>query len=407
MKFTNAKEIINRIETRRGHANLEMFKKYMEEKGNEHLTIPSIHVAGTNGKGSTTNFLRSILQKQGYRVGTLTSPSMVCHLDRIRINDEWMEEEAFIRYANEYYEEWVERHLTMFEIDTFLAAHYFKEKKVDFVIYEVGLGGEKDTTNLIAPMVSIITNIGYDHMAILGDSLEEIALAKAGIIKEKIPLISGEDKPVCQAIFDEKARMMHTQVTYIEAGVGKLNEVGVYFDYKGYNIQLSTSALYQRNNACCAIETVLCLRGKGIEISDEALLNGLKEAFWLGRFEVMCQDPLIIIDGAHNAHGIKALVQSLQGIKNPSFLVSIMKDKNIHMMMELLHEISQNITVVDFENSRVAHEEDYALIPFITFSHDYKKEIDEALKQKDPYIITGSLYFIAEVRKYLKNKLQQ
>lgn len=402
MKFNEAEEIIQRIEQRRGHANLEQFRRYMAEKGNEHLAIPCIHVAGTNGKGSTVNYLRSILQKQGYRVGTMTSPAMLGHLDRIRINDEFMDKEAFVHYANEFYDEWVDRHMTMFEIDTFLAAHYFKEKQVDFAIYEVGLGGEKDTTNLVEPMVSIITNIGFDHMALLGNTLQEIASAKAGIIKKGVPVVSAEDKIECKEVFEAKAEAMNTAVTYIQKAPCSVNEKGIHFQYDGYEIQLSTFALYQQKNACCAIEAIKLLRSIGVAVSDEALLAGLKEAFWLGRFEIIREDPLIILDGAHNVHGIQALAESLCFLEKPSFLVSILKDKNIHEMVEILHSLSDDITVVDFDNCRVAHEEAYADIPYVRFAEDYKKEIDRILIQNKPYVITGSLYFISEVRKYLK-----
>ena len=190
MRFQKAEDVIAIIEQRKNRGyGLDHFKQYMASLGNPQNRLRSIHVAGTNGKGSTTNDIRSILQAAGYKVGSFTSPFMITHLDRIRINDQDIREDAFLEITNRFYDSWMEWDLSMFEIDMCIAVFYYLEEQADFCVFETGLGGRKDATNILQPLVSVITNIGMDHMEFLGDTLEKIAGEKAGIVKEDIDLL--------------------------------------------------------------------------------------------------------------------------------------------------------------------------------------------------------------------------
>ena len=202
--FQNSEEVITYITSRtKSKYGLSAFKEYMRSMGNPQYRLSCVHIGGTNGKGSTTDFLRSILQTAGYTVGTFTSPHLESHHDRIRINDVPISDEDLVAYANRYSEDWDKYGITMFEIDMFLSVMYFLEHKADIVLYEVGLGGELDATNIIDPLVSVITTIGYDHMDYLGNTIEEIAGAKAGIIKPNRPLITHERKSSCLQVFPD------------------------------------------------------------------------------------------------------------------------------------------------------------------------------------------------------------
>lgn len=409
MMFTNANEIIQIIEKRKNRGyGLEHFKEYMATLDNPHRLLSSIHIAGTNGKGSTTNYIRSILQAAGYNVGTFTSPYMITHLDRIRINDRYIEEEDFVRIVNTYYESWLAWDLSMFEIDMCIAVMYFIEKQVDFCIFEVGLGGRLDSTNILFPILSVITNIGMDHMEFLGDTYELIAEEKAGIIKDHIDVITGEDKPSCLAIFQQhadKAVSLCIQVKPIR-NIRLLDTIT--FSYQQYeDIKLASQGAYQSKNAALAIEVVNYLTNKQIMQLDETQLRtGLRQAVWLGRFEIIHENPRIILDGAHNAHGVQALVDSLGEQKDMRILFSVVKDKNYEEMLDLLTTLTSDITVCHFQNERALELKNLKKREGITLLEDYRVVMNEIMHGHKTTLITGSLYFISEVRKYITDMVR-
>ncbi|WP_102268023.1 bifunctional folylpolyglutamate synthase/dihydrofolate synthase [Massilicoli timonensis] len=395
-------KLIRELEGRRGRADLERLRKVLHQKGDPHRQIPCVHVAGTNGKGSTTNYIRSMMQEAGYRVGTFTSPSMEHHFDRIRINDEPLEEDFFLRAMREF-DTWKQMGMTMFEIDFLIAAAYFYEKQVDLAVYEVGLGGEKDSTNVIAPLVCVITNIGKDHMELLGDTLEEIAAAKAGIIKRDTPLITAEDKPACLAVFAEACQKKQAPFTQIASiSEPRITKEGVSFRYRQKRWQLGSRALYQCKNAACAIDVILTLREKGFLISEEQMEKGLRKAFWLGRYEILREEPLFLLDGAHNVDGIQALLHSLPKHLNLHIICSPLQDKETDQMLSLLKTLGEEVVVVHFDTPRAIHEEQIQSLPGVVWGGDYQEVIRQAWFGNAPTIVTGSLYFIADVRNYLK-----
>ncbi len=408
MRFQKAEDVIAIIEQRKNRGyGLDHFKQYMASLGNPQNRLRSIHIAGTNGKGSTTNDIRSILQAAGYKVGSFTSPFMIAHLDRIRINNQDIREEAFLGITNRYYDSWMEWDLSMFEIDMCIAVFYYLEEQVDFCVFETGLGGRKDATNILQPLVSVITNIGMDHMEFLGDTLEKIAKEKAGIVKEGIDLITAEDKECCLQVFQKHTASAHAQC--IKAGeISNIQETadGLSFDYGNLkDVALYGKARYQCRNAALAIEVCLYLQRQGhIRLTEVQLRTGLHQAVWIGRFETISKEPLIILDGAHNADGIHALCETLKQMEDVQVLFSVLKDKNFEAMLQELETVCGEILVVPFYNERAL---DVRLLEgrkHIHLMESYERAIPHALQKVKPLVITGSLYFISDVRKYLIEK---
>ena len=408
MRFQKAEDVIAIIEQRKNRGyGLDHFKQYMASLGNPQNRLRSIHIAGTNGKGSTTNDIRSILQAAGYKVGSFTSPFMITHLDRIRINNQDIREEAFLGITNRYYDSWMEWDLSMFEIDMCIAVFYYLEEQVDFCVFETGLGGRKDATNILQPLVSVITNIGMDHMEFLGDTLEKIAKEKAGIVKEGIDLITAEDKECCLQVFQKHTASVHAQC--IKAGeISNIQETadGLSFDYGNLkDVALYGKARYQCRNAALAIEVCLYLQRQGhIRLTEVQLRTGLHQTVWIGRFETISKELLIILDGAHNADGIHALCETLKQMEDVQVLFSVLKDKNFEAMLQELETVCGEILVVPFYNERAL---DVRLLEgrkHIHLMESYERAIPHALQKVKPLVITGSLYFISDVRKYLIEK---
>ena len=405
MRFKNSYEVIEKIEIKkRNGIDLKALKLCMESIGNPQQKLKCIHVGGTNGKGSTTNALRSVLQ-QHYKVGTFTSPYLETHHDRIRVNDVFIDDKSIVDYANEYYDTWLAFGLSMFEIDMFIAVQYFIDKKVDIAIFEVGLGGDQDATNIIDPMVSVITNIGLDHMEFLGTTYSSIAKAKAGIIKEGKTLITSEVREECLNVFRDTCEKKHAQMIQCsEISDIYVDEV-LHFTYHGLQVKQNTIAKYQAYNSSIAIETLLYLRAnKDIDCSDEDIKKGIYNAKWKGRFEVICKNPLVIIDGAHNEEGIKALVDSCGNYDNIRILFSALEDKPYHKMLQQLYRLSDDINVCEFDFPRAAKAEVIAKGFDVRIIHDYKKAIDTLIDENKTLLICGSLYFISDVRNYFLMK---
>ena len=407
--FIDSLEAIQAIESKRNnHSDLNKFKEIMNELNNPQDSIKSIHIAGTNGKGSTTDFIRSILQSAGYKVGTFTSPYLISHHDRIRINNVNIDDQRLLDYINQTKVYWDTYDLNMFDIDMMIASLYFKDENVDFAIFEVGMGGRIDATNVLNhPLMSVITNIGKDHMQFLGDTLEKIAYEKAGIIKENVDCVTASDSKECVQVFNEVCESKHSKLITIDSIENIKNENGISFDYKNTRYHLKSNASYQCKNASLAIEVIHQLNHKKIiNLSDEQLINGLCNTEWAGRFEVMRKDPLIIIDGAHNEHGINALVDSLKGYENIKIIFSCLADKNGKEMLSKLMEISSDITVCDFDFYRADSSKRLAEGFDVKTEKDYQKAIIEALDHKGTLVISGSLYFVSIVRKFLKDILK-
>lgn len=406
MRFKTSDELFSLIENRRRNGKqLQGLKKVLETLGNPQEKLVSFHVAGTNGKGSTTSVLASVLETAGYQVGTFTSPYLEVHHDRIRVNQHCIEDEAVLRYANQYYDLWETYELSMFEIDMCIAVLYFFEKRVDYAVFEVGLGGGNDATNIIYPIASLITNIGMDHMDLLGDTLEKIATAKAGIIKEGIPLFTMEKRKECLQVFETVCHEKHSPFIVCEAPKHVRVEQSLVFEYRGLSFVQPTLASYQANNTALALSVLFYLREQGkVVITDEQMVQGVANARWAGRFELLSNDPMIIVDGAHNKEGVDALTHSCKVFPKVKFLFTALKDKPSHEMLEKLIACSGDVTVCEFDFYRAQPAENIALNYPVRVIKDYQKAIDELAKEEGVLVICGSLYFISLARKYVLEK---
>ncbi|MDR1794962.1 MAG: bifunctional folylpolyglutamate synthase/dihydrofolate synthase [Erysipelotrichaceae bacterium] len=412
--FKSAQDLIAAIITRKrfDHSSLDYFKAALKEMGDPQNGLRMLHVAGTNGKGSTTNYLRSLLQSAGYKTGSFTSPHLVVHNDRIRINDINISDQDLLYYGNLTYPLWQKYSLAMFEIDTLISFLYFQDHQVDFAVYEVGLGGRLDATNVITPLITVITNIGYDHTELLGETLPLIAKEKAGIIKEHIPLFTSERKPECLKVFQEVCKDRHASMQRIEALPPKrVKDHLVLLDDKRGELPLSTLAYYQCENATLALRVIEYLADQNIiAITNKEIKEGLA-ARWLGRFEIIRNNPLFILDGAHNQEGIEALAISLQECPRPRRVVfSALRDKPYTSMLQRLKEVCDQVIVTQFEFYRAQSAKDLAAGVDVIIEPDYEKAIQKALDQspEGTVAVTGSLYFISEVRwKFLENEKNQ
>lgn len=358
-----------------------------------------IHVAGTNGKGSTCNYLKDILVSQGYKVGMFTSPHLITHRDRIRINDDYISHEAFMNYLLEMKDIIEEYHLGMFEIDTCIAFRWFFDEKVDYAIIETGLGGRLDSTNVIhKPNLCVITSIGYDHMNLLGNRLQQIAYEKVGIVQKNTPCVVGNISSEAKVIIEKNIQRKYARMIPLKNYTVKENHI---FSYKNTLYEIPSIALYQYHNASLAL---LASELLGINIKAQTVKDALKNSFWKGRFEKVHDDPIVMIDGAHNEEGIRALCQSMQILKKPIYCVfSALKDKEVHKMASMLKRNCDALMITQFENERADSVDDLYVDGAIV-EKDYKIAIQKAMQQCETgtVVITGSLYFISIVRNYYK-----
>lgn len=404
MKFTRIDEFIACIEQlRQPRHSLEYFKSFLSLLDNPHEKLRCIHVGGSNGKGSCIAYLRYQLMEAKYRVGCFTSPYLKSHLDRIQLNGLDIEGDVVLRYANTYFDEWMKWELSMFEIDMCMALLYFLERKVDICLFEVGMGGRLDPTNVILPLVSVITNIGKDHVKVLGNTYEKIASEKAGIIKPNIDLISGEQRLSVRRIFKKTAKRLGSNCIFLDEIKAVKREQGeLSFVYRNLRIVLSTLAYYQCWNAALSVEVLLYLREQGaVKMSDEKMLLGLKKAKWEGRFEVIREKPLILLDGAHNLEGMQALCASVEDFDDLLVVFSALQDKKYLKMLACLPGVSKEIIVCKMQHERSLNKRQLKAIKNVRFMEDGKAAIAYALKNKRNTLFCGSLYFISEIRALL------
>ncbi|GCD81658.1 bifunctional folylpolyglutamate synthase/dihydrofolate synthase [Parageobacillus thermoglucosidasius] len=407
---------------------LERMEWMMEKLGHPERRVRAIHVAGTNGKGSTVSYLRHILQAAGYSVGTFTSPYVEKFNERISVNGRPIRDKEIVelvRAIQPLAEELETTELgapTEFEVITAMMFYYFGKKNIqDVVIIEAGLGGRFDSTNVIYPILSIITNIGYDHMNILGETLEKIALEKAGIIKSGVPVITAVNQPEAWAVIAGKAKSLKAKTYRLGEDFSivqhEANEDGerfsvetVFSQYPDLNITMFGA--HQVQNAAVAVMAADYLRMcYSFLIEKEHIYEGLEKAKWIGRFERISNKPLIIIDGAHNAEGIRSLVDTVRlhyPNKDVHVLFAALADKPLEQMIPPLAGIAKTITFTSFDFPRAASAEQLAALcdhPDKACITDWERWLKEKRKQKrsdDLFLITGSLYFIAEVRKFIK-----
>jgi dihydrofolate synthase/folylpolyglutamate synthase len=371
----------------------------LDNLGNPQRQFKSIHIAGTNGKGSTAAMIASILKKAGYKVGLYTSPHIFEYTERIQINGKQISDKDFKLGLNIISEipspsgrGWrPERkrvragvHPTVFEALTAVAFWYFARKQVDFAVVEVGLGGRLDATNVLVPLVSVITNIDLEHTEVLGRSLSKVAAEKAAIIKPGVPVVTAEIKPAALKVMKR----------------GAMKYGSLLFKVEGYDSVKIPHLLgeHQKLNAACAVSAIRLAR---INVTRPQIRNGLKRAYWPGRFQIISRKPLVILDGAHNPAGIKALIKTVQQNFHGKFTVifGCQKTKDYkRILAELKPLISELIITrsshLQAQDPLLIHKKMKWKVP--TYVAHSVSEAILRWDQKTPLLITGSLFLVAD-----------
>ena len=417
------------------HFGLERMEAILALRGNPHLVCPVIHLAGTNGKGSTIAHLRSLLEVRGLRVGVFSSPYLVSFNEQIGINGVPISDKDLEDYLA-LYRDLLERNssdqtllgLTEFELITAMAFDYFAAEKPDVVIMEVGMGGRLDSTNVCQPILTAITTIGLDHVALLGPDVASIAREKAGIIKEKIPVLLGRIELEAQEVIVQEAHRLSAPVEvlgqdFLVCYQESLAD-GEVFTYQSQNrseVQLKTGllGLHQADNAGLAL--ALCdafFQERGLSLlSQEEITQSWSQIHWPGRLEVISTQPLIILDGAHNPHAVVPLLATMQeryDQLDKQVLFTCIQTKAIEEMLDLWLELEgSQLTLTTFKDPRaysVKETQEIALskgLPYQEWKLFLTHYLEKESKQSDLLLVTGSLYFLAQVRAFLIEKISR
>jgi dihydrofolate synthase/folylpolyglutamate synthase len=422
MKYKEAVEYIQRPQSALCKLGLGRMTRLMERLGNPQKALRYVHVAGTNGKGSTARMIAGALMEAGYKTGIYTSPYIHRFSERIKVGGREISEDEIagavqrIKYETDRDPYFDADPPTEFEIVTAIAFQHFRERGCDIVVLETGLGGRLDSTNVIdAPEAAVITTISYDHMDYLGDSLAEIAFEKAGIIKENCDVILYPQERGVRAVFDEVCERRGARLH--AADFSKLAAVsydleGQVFDFGEYrSMELTIHGEHQIKNAALAILAVEVLREKGFAVSGGALKAGLRKAEWPGRFEIVNRSPAVLIDGAHNAEGAKTLRRNLERYfpgKRVVFLYGVLADKEYAAMTEAVMPLAQRFVTVSPASPRALDAGDLAAflrsrgadaIAGGTAAEALRAALGSCAE--DGVVCAfGSLYYIGEVRAY-------
>ena len=415
MNYDEAMQYIHAVQWAGHKPGLSRTRTLLAALGDPHRQLKFIHVAGTNGKGSTAAMLAACLQAAGYRVGLYTSPFINRFNERIQVDGEQIPDRALVQLVEQVKPaaDAMADVPTEFEIITALGMLWFAQQRCDIVVLEVGLGGTLDSTNVIdPPECAVITALGMDHVRELGPTLAEIASAKAGIIKPGSPVVSYGGAPEADAVIARAAERQNAPLTVVD--FAKLNVRGgdldgVNFDFDGLeNIRLPLIGSYQPKNAAVAITALRVLRQRGWNIPESAIRQGLEQVSWPGRFELLRHSPAFLLDGSHNAHGMRATVQSLRD-RFPGqkfvFLLSIMADKDVDEMLELLLPLAKQFVTVAAHTPRAMPAQTLAehirvrggtTEPAPSIEAGVARAV--ALGGSGPVCALGTLYFSGEVR---------
>lgn len=391
--------------------------------GDPHRKFRSVHVAGTNGKGSTSSFIASMLQAAGYRVGLYTSPHLVSFAERIRINNVLITEAKVVELAGRVRDTSRKASLnpTFFEVATALAFTYFAEEGVDIAVIEVGMGGRLDSTNVITPLVSVITNIELEHTEFLGTMLTQIAGEKAGVIKQGVPVVTGAMQQEVITVIEQEAAARKAEVYRLSKDfmpVPIASQRAQVFDYQGIKtsyekVRINMLGRYQVDNACLALATIECLRNAGIIVDEAAARSGLDQARWEGRLELVARKPDIYLDGAHNPASAQKLAATVREMK-PAYrrivlIIGILQDKDCRGIIAALAPLADQVVVTKPRYSRAMEVQALAAeIRKLHGSVETAETVGEAIamagdkvSSDDLVLITGSLYMVGDARAVL------
>lgn len=413
MSYESTLEYIHAVKWQKRKPGLSRTQELLAALGNPEKKLRFVHIGGTNGKGSTAAITASVLQAAGYTVGLYTSPYINRFNERIQVNGVQIGDDELEQVVNLIREkaDAMEDAPTEFELITAIGFQYFLQKGCDIVVLEVGLGGTLDSTNVIdAPEVAIITALGMDHVVELGPTLADIASAKAGIIKPGTEVISYGGAPEADAVIAKTCEALNVPLHVVDFDGLTIHEGSIsenVFDFAGLtDLHLPLVGSYQPRNAATAITALLALRSRGWNIPDEAIRTGLAQVSWPGRFELLRTEPPFILDGSHNAHGMRATVESLRTRfpgEKCTFLISIMADKDVEEMLELILPLAKRFVTVTAPNPRAMKAE--ALAEKINAMGGVAAPADsieaglrDALSDGGITCALGTLYFSGDVR---------
>lgn len=428
MNYNEALEYIHGTYKFGSKLGLHNIKYLLKLMGDPHKDLKFIHVAGTNGKGSTCAFISSILVEQGYKVGLFTSPYLEEFTERIRINGKNIPEKELAK-VTEIVKSKVDimlsegkSHPTEFEIVTAIAMLFYKLEKTDYVVLEVGLGGRLDSTNVIpAPLVSVITPIALDHTEYLGDTLDKIAFEKAGIIKNNSIVVAHPQKKEAMDVIEKVTGDRGSKLLIVpieEAEIEKYDEFGVkfninLFDEKYCDLEIGLLGKHQVSNAVVALTCIKALKKYyEIDISEKSIRNGLKNTKWSGRLEVLRRNPTLLIDGAHNIHGAKALKNTIEDVFEYNRLIGVigvLGDKDVDGILSEIIPLCHKVVITKPNNPRaISLDELEKKIKFFSKDvyayEDINSAVNKSLdlaKENDLILYCGSLYMIGDVRTIL------
>lgn len=425
MTYAEARCALERLPSLDVKPGLNRILRLLDALDHPEQAFPTVHIAGTNGKGSVAAMLASVLSQAGYRVGRFTSPDLIDFRDRISIDDLWIGEDELARTVEQLLPIFAaEDPPTLFEALTAIAFHHFALKKVDTAVVEVGLGGRFDATNVTSPLLTILTTIGRDHLALLGGTIEKIAWEKAGIAKENVPCLCGDLPLEAQRVLVAECARVHAPLT--DCHTVDLKRIA--FDWEKVTYRIEGSDLpreillpllggYQQENLRVTLRAIELLREDGLTIPNRAVASGLAAVRWPGRFEVISRRPIVILDGAHNQPAALALAKDIErtlpGKIHRHLLFGILVDKELESIARALFPLFSSVTLTRSKSPRAM-----ALKPLLETARSLgiaplrSSSVREGatsayngLKEEDTLVVTGSLTVVREVRSILLEEL--
>ena len=415
MNYTETLNFIHSFKGNGRRPQLERMRWLLKQAGDPQSHYPTVHIVGTNGKGSTTSYLQNILTKSGYQVGTFTSPYITRFNERISINGTEIPDKDLISLVakaqvllDDLEEHTAFERPTEFELVTLLMFLYFDLKQVDMAIIEAGIGGRLDSTNVLSPELVICTSIGFDHTETLGDSLLDIANHKAGVMRKNTPILLGRVSAEVEHFFNQKSHDLQAPLAIIDREIQLLPKdnrtIQISYDHwESPNLKLPMLGQHQENNAGLAVTAAHLLAQTFPKITDKSTQEGIEETHWPGRSEWIGNN--IYLDGAHNPQGIASLKQVLKdnfANRRVHILFAGLRRKPLADLLEELKDYDITVTSFDF----------FEALPLDDYPKDFKRAADyrdwlaqaESSNSDDLFVVTGSLYFISEVRNYLINE---
>ena len=415
MNYTETLNFIHSFKGNGRRPQLERMRWLLKQAGNPQTHFPTVHIVGTNGKGSTTSYLQNILTKSGYQVGTFTSPYITRFNERISINGTEIPDKDLVSLVakaqvilNDLEEHTNFDRPTEFELVTLLMFLYFDLKQVDIAIVEAGIGGRLDSTNVLLPELVICTSIGFDHTETLGNSLLDIANHKAGVMRENTPILLGRVSTEVEHFFNQKSHNLQAPLAVIDKEIQLLPKdnqaIQISYDHwESPNLKLPMLGQHQENNAGLAVTAAHLLAQTFSKITDKSIQEGIEETHWPGRSEWIGNN--IYLDGAHNPQGIASLKQVLKdnfANRRVHILFAGLRRKPLADLLEELKDYDITVTSFDF----------FEALPLDDYPKDFKRAADyrdwlaqaESANSDDLFVVTGSLYFISEVRNHLINE---